>query len=98
VAEAGEAGGDFALARISPSPTRGPATIEFVVARTAPVRLEILDLQGRVVATLVDGARAPGRYQVAWNGDLAAGAAPPGLYFVCYRAAERRFTGRIVIR
>jgi hypothetical protein len=38
-----------------------------------PVRLEIFDVRGRLVATVVDGSHAPGRYVVGWDGRDAAG-------------------------
>ena len=72
----------FGIASIGPSPARGPARIDYVVAREAPVRLTVLDLQGRQVEVLATGARAAGRYQAQWPppGSMV----PAGLYFVRY--------------
>ena len=44
--------------------------------------------QGRNVATLFDGDRPPGRYQVIWNGESARGTRGAGVYFVRYHAAD----------
>ena len=88
---------DYALGRVSPNPTRGVATIEFTVAREAPVRLGIVDLQGRQVALLADGVRPAGRYQVAWNGKTERGVAPGGVYFVVYQAPGKKLARRLVL-
>lgn len=74
-----------ALRGAAPNPTRGATTIEYALHEAAPVRLEVLDMAGRRVATLEDGERPPGTYRVPWSG----GAAPPGLYFVRLQVAGR---------
>ena len=45
-----------------PNPTPGAATIPSVIERSGPVRLEVVDVLGRVVAVLADGVRAAGSY------------------------------------
>jgi hypothetical protein len=72
----------FGIASVGPSPARGPARIDYVVARAAPVRLTVLDLQGRQVEVLATGARAAGRYQAQWPPP--GSSVPAGLYFVRY--------------
>jgi len=46
------------------------------------VRLEIMDLRGRVVSTLVDSRQSGGReYEVTWNGtDIRGRVLPSGTY------------------
>jgi hypothetical protein len=47
----------------------GPSTnIEFLVGASSQVSLQVFDLGGRLVRTLIDDARAPGRHGVAWDG------------------------------
>jgi hypothetical protein len=87
----------FAVTRVSPSPATGPVTIEFIVARAAPVRLTVLDVQGRVTARLVDGTMRPGSYEAVWSGDGNDGRAPAGIYFVRYEAAGLSMTRRLVL-
>jgi hypothetical protein len=70
--------GGFALAGVTPIPSRGRTQITFAVARPARVRLSVVDVQGRRVATLADGMTAAGRHSVEWKGARA------GLYFVRY--------------
>ena len=88
---------EFGLGAITPNPARGSARIDYAVGRTARVSIRILDVQGRVVATLVDGLREPGRYQAIWDGRTAAGPAAPGLFFVSYRAPDRDRVTRFVL-
>jgi len=87
----------FELERVAPSPTSGPVTIAFSVAREAKVRLSIIDVQGRRVAVLVEGTQRPGRYQAVWNGAGEHGLAIPGLYFVMYETPGHRSVKRIVV-
>ena len=65
-----------------PNPTRAGMEIHYAVAREGHVRLELLDVSGRVVETLADRSQAPGRYSASWNGAGLRGRLSPGLYFV----------------
>jgi hypothetical protein len=66
-----------------PSPFPAGATIEFESPLQASrARLEIYDIRGRRVCTLVDEALSGGRHRIAWHGRDARGAAvASGLYF-----------------
>lgn len=61
-----------AVARLeqnAPNPFNPGTTIAFTVpAGGASVRLDVVDLEGRLVRTLVDGARPEGRQTVTWDG------------------------------
>ena len=71
----------FALGRNYPNPFNPTTTLTFQVPEHAPVRLEVFDLLGRRVQTLVRSDFAPGRYEVAWNGrDDAGQPVPSGVY------------------
>jgi hypothetical protein len=88
---------EFALSRVSPNPTFGPATIEFTVAREGPVRLGIVDIQGRQVAVLADGVHRPGRYQAVWSGRTERGPAPGGVYLVVYQVPGGKLVRRLAL-
>lgn len=96
-ATAGSPVSEFALSSVSPNPTHDVARIDYAVARAAPVRLSVIDLQGREVARLVDGAQAPGRHQAVWTGEGARGRAPAGLYFVRFVSPDKVVTRRLVL-
>jgi uncharacterized repeat protein (TIGR01451 family) len=72
-----------ALAPVTPNPSTGAATVRFTLAAAGRARLEVLDLQGRRVATLADGAFDAGEHAVAWRGTSDDGrAVSAGVYFV----------------
>ncbi len=80
------------LAGAYPNPARGPVTVGYRTAAAGPVRLDVLDVQGRTVATLVDAPVAPGEHVATW----AAGVAP-GVYVVRMRAAGGVSTLRVAV-
>lgn len=65
VAAAGPAA--FALGQNEPNPFTGRTTIRYSVPVRAPVVLDVYDLQGHRVATLVDGVMEPGHYTVPFG-------------------------------
>jgi hypothetical protein len=67
---------DFVLRQNAPNPFSEQTTIEFGVVSDAavPVLLEVFDIQGRAVRTLVHGSTAPGAHRVVWDGRSDSGA------------------------
>ena len=57
------------------------------------VRLEVFDLLGRKVATLVDGEQDPGPHEARLDGARLA----PGTYFVRLQAGSERLTQRVQV-
>jgi hypothetical protein len=84
---------DFALRRSRPNPFTRVTTIEFAVPRAERVRLEILDVRGRLIETLVDGPRPAGRYTATWS----ARGAPSGMYFCRLVAGGRTATSKLAL-
>ena len=69
------------LAQNEPNPFNPSTTIRFDLERAGRVRCAVYDLQGRLVATLVDGERGAGANRVEWDGRAdAGGAVPSGVY------------------
>jgi hypothetical protein len=56
------------LVEITPNPFNPQTKITYDLAREGQVRLEVYDVQGRLVRTLVSGARGSGRHTETWNG------------------------------
>lgn len=74
-----DAGGVPALAVLHqnyPNPFNPRTQISFTLPAASEVRLDVLDLQGRRVATLVDKTMAPGPHTVTFDG----GNLPSGMY------------------
>jgi hypothetical protein len=97
VAPEGLATGDFSLGKISPNPTARAARIEFYVARSASIKLSIMDVGGREIAVLASGVLDAGQHAVSWDGRTRRGDAPAGVYFVRYRADGRDLVRRILL-
>jgi flagellar hook capping protein FlgD len=73
---------ELALGPGAPSPFRREVRLAFVMPRAGHARLSIHDLQGRSIATLVDGPADAGTHRVTWDGrDRAGREAQTGIYF-----------------
>jgi len=65
-----------------PNPFNAFARIGYGTAKSAAVVIRIYDLNGVQVRTLENARKAPGRYEVRWDGrDSKGGPVPAGLYF-----------------
>jgi len=81
---------EFALKQNFPNPftpSTGATTLSFAVAKKANVRIEVYDLKGALVRTLVNEQLEPGTYPVAWDGMDAAGAQLPSGTYVARMSA-----------
>ena len=77
---------DFSLRQNYPNPFNPATTIAYSLPETSSVRLDIYNLKGQLVRTLVNGEMPAGRHSVAWNGrDMHNKAVASGVYF--YRLA-----------
>ncbi|MBI2619091.1 MAG: N-acetylmuramoyl-L-alanine amidase [Ignavibacteriales bacterium] len=80
----------FDLLQNYPNPFNPETLIEFLIAQTSPVWLDIVDLLGRSVRHLVSGEYQPGRYRAVWDGrDDAGRRVASGVYF--YRLSAGSF-------
>ncbi len=57
----------FFLEQSYPNPARAGATVQFHLAQGGAVALEVYDLRGRLVQTLVSGEQPAGTHQARWN-------------------------------
>ena len=65
-----------------PNPFNPTTTVEYAVAHTGPVDINIYNVRGQRVKTLVSEVKPPGRYHVQWNGLNDAGTqVASGVYF-----------------
>ena len=79
--------------RSMPNPFTASAVIEYDLPVSTHVEIDVFDLTGRRVATLVNAYRSSGCHQVTWNPDRT----PPGIYFYAIRAGECICTAKIVL-
>jgi flagellar hook assembly protein FlgD len=82
---------------MSPNPTPSGTQVRFELARDVHVRLELLDVSGRVVATLSDGMLPAGRHVAAWNGVARSGRVAPGLYIVRLTTPDLVTQGKLAV-
>ena len=87
----------LALLPCVPNPMRDATQLEFTLPRAMAARLSVFDLAGREVAMLADGAFAPGRHPVIWDGRTEKGRAAAGLYYVQLSADGRRLARRLIV-
>jgi len=87
----------LSLAPFAPNPWHGARTVRFTLPAAGEARLELLDVMGRQVRTLVAGVLPAGPHERTWDGrDERGHPAPAGLYFVRLRAGRETLTERFV--
>ena len=73
---------EFALFQNFPNPFNPETTIRYNLSDASDVRLQIYNVVGQVVRTLVAERQSAGRYQIQWNGmDDRGVAVSSGIYF-----------------
>jgi len=80
---------EFALTQNFPNPFNPETTISYDLAENVSVSLEIYNVMGQLVHTLVNDTQSAGRYQVRWVGDDALGRqVASGIYFYRLQAGD----------
>ena len=88
----------FALGQNYPNPFNPSTIIPYQLPTAAPVRLEVFNVLGQRVATLVDEERPAGFHAVAWDATNAAGqAVAAGVYLYRLTAGGEQRTRRLVL-
>ena len=68
----------FSLAQNYPNPFNPSTTIEYALPRAGKVRLEVFNILGQRIKTLVQKFQSPGTYSVKWNAEGVSN----GVYFL----------------
>ncbi len=85
------------LAAPRPNPSRGPTSVQLTLPHSAFVRADVLDINGRRVASLASQTLPAGTHALAWDGSMTGGErASPGVYLVRVKWAGFERTQRIV--
>jgi len=80
----------FFLAQNRPNPFTGRSEIRFSLVEDGRATLELFDVAGRLVTTLLDSPMSRGTHAVSWNGrDAAGNAVASGIYFYRLTSGER---------
>jgi hypothetical protein len=89
---------EFALHQAYPNPFNPSTQISFDIPSETKVLIELYDLLGQKVRTLVQTNCHPGYHRIVWDGRNNTGAVvPSGVYFIVYHSAERKLTQKLVL-
>jgi hypothetical protein len=81
-----------------PNPFNPTTTIEFSLRHGAAVSLEIVNLLGRRVTTLMDQSLPAGNYSIIWDGTEADGSpVATGAYFYLLKAGDQRQVKKMIL-
>lgn len=82
-----------AMLTAAPNPAKGSATISFSLMNAAHCTIDIRNVHGEVVATLVSERLEAGPYNVRWN----AAGVPDGIYFCRLHSGNSTQTTKLVL-
>ena len=89
---------DFALGQNYPNPFNPSTIIPYQLPTSAHVRLEVFNMLGQRLATLVDGERSAGMHTAQWDATDAAGrAVGAGVYIYRLSSGGMSMSGRMVL-
>jgi flagellar hook assembly protein FlgD len=72
--------------------------VKYAVPSAQNVTLQMFDVSGRLVKTLVNGPKSPGNYQATWNGRADNGRAlVNGIYFCRLQAKKYEKTVKLLL-
>jgi len=81
-----------------PNPFNPWTRATFTLSSSGRTRVTVVDVAGRIVATLLDRPLTAGRHAIEWNGGTAmGGTAPSGVYFLRVESSGRSATRKITL-
>jgi hypothetical protein len=87
---------NFAGVQAYPNPFNPETSFRFQVPKLMPVKLQIFNLNGQLVRTLVNGDLPEGLHQRRWDGRNAAGyRAASGVYLYRLQVGKKVYNGRV---
>jgi len=87
----------FLLGPARPSPFKASTQLSFTIEQAAKTRLDVFDVTGRAVVTLVDTELPVGRHTCTWDGTDSRGrSAAAGVYFVRLTSGTRTDQRRLI--
>lgn len=83
----------FKLENISPNPIKTSAQIKFQLTKNCDVQLQVLNSNGQLISTLVEGQKERGDYNFEWK----PAQLPSGIYFIILKSGEFADIKRVVV-
>jgi hypothetical protein len=80
-----------------PNPFRSQTTINYALSKSAPVTLEIFNLKGQLIKTIVNQNQTKGVHAIIWNGSNEQGQpVATGVYLLNMTAGQDSHTGKLL--
>ncbi|MBC8323047.1 MAG: T9SS type A sorting domain-containing protein, partial [Candidatus Marinimicrobia bacterium] len=76
-----------------PNPFNPTTTIRFSVGRQQAVSLQVFDITGRLIETLIDGKMEPGTHEIIWD----AQSYSAGIYFLQMTSGRNRQVQKLIL-
>jgi hypothetical protein len=87
----------FHLFASHPNPFSTTTAIQYSIGKEIKVTVQVFDITGRLLKTLVDQSESAGHHSVIWDGkDGANSVVPDGIYFCRLDAGETSATGKMI--
>ena len=83
----------FSLSQCRPNPFNASTTISYSLREFSTVSIEIYDIVGRKVETIIEGEKPAGEHQLIWNSNNQ----PSGVYLYCIQADDYTETKKMVL-
>jgi len=94
----GEVLKDFGLCQNYPNPFNSTTTIRYHLSQPGKTRLQIFDMMGRLVHTLIDIQQQGGDYQICWDGSDRDGLkVSTGMYLCQFTADRHKLTKKLIL-
>ena len=88
----------YELMQNYPNPFNPSTSIVFSLPETGHISLNIYDISGRLVSTLVDGTLDNGVHNVMWNGtDMSGELVSAGVYIYALESADMVMTKKMIL-
>jgi len=88
---------DFAI-NASPNPFNASCKLSLEIDKPGDVRVDVFDINGRLIANLADKSVSAGNYSVTWNGMTSANLElPSGVYFAVMSSGDRQVGTKLVL-
>lgn len=88
----------FSLDQNRPNPFNGQTAIKYQLPSESRVRINVYNISGQLVKTLIDAKQLPGYYNIAWNGrDNFGRPVSAGVYFYRLNAGDINLTRKMVL-
>jgi hypothetical protein len=83
---------------VYPNPAAGSLNISFNIKEQVKTEIKVFDLQGKLIKTLLNTYKSPGKYKLRWDTtDNEGSYVKPGTYFIRIKTGKYIMTKRVII-